>query len=55
MGIDIDRLTETEPTGPNRRIVERLRFLVGTTSWIAKVWQSSVSVFFRIPQSEGPC
>jgi hypothetical protein len=27
MGIGIDRLTEAEPTGPNRRIVERLRFL----------------------------
>jgi len=27
MGIDIDRLTDAEPTGPNRRIAERLRFL----------------------------
>ena len=27
MGIDIDRLTEAEPTGPNRRIAGRLRFL----------------------------
>lgn len=27
MGIDIDRLIEAEPTGLNRRIVERLRFL----------------------------
>jgi hypothetical protein len=26
MGIDIDRLTEAEPTGANRRIAGRLRF-----------------------------
>ena len=26
MGIDIDRLTETEPTGSHRRIAGRLRF-----------------------------